>query len=137
MPPSGPSQAPSAKVYSIRSDIHYSTATNTMTAMLELPGVKRGDLNIALVTEPYSKLRQVVVSGTSRPVFGEHEQEERDGRARAVHERRFGDFMRRYTVPFTTQAHDIGAQMQDGILILSIFLGPSISIDPPQTINIG
>lgn len=40
-----------------------------MTAMFELPGVKRDDLRITMSVCPFSRVRQVSVSGLSRPVL--------------------------------------------------------------------
>ncbi|KAI0044321.1 hypothetical protein FA95DRAFT_1497267, partial [Auriscalpium vulgare] len=122
--------------YGICTDIGYNGATNTMTAMLELPGVKIEDLSITLATEPYTKLRQITIAGRARPAFGELEHEEREGRARITRERKFGNLMKRLTVPPETQARDVLAELQDGILILSIPLGPPIAVEEPQVITI-
>ncbi|OBZ77519.1 hypothetical protein A0H81_02570 [Grifola frondosa] len=40
-----------------------------MTAMLELPGVKKADLQLTMSVCPYSRVRQLTVSGTSRPAL--------------------------------------------------------------------
>jgi hypothetical protein len=46
-----------SKTYSIRTDIHFNVDTNTMVALLELPGVKHGELSLTLATEPYGSQR--------------------------------------------------------------------------------
>ncbi|KAI0263028.1 hypothetical protein BC834DRAFT_828108, partial [Gloeopeniophorella convolvens] len=120
-------------VYSIRTDIHYNMDTNTMIAMLELPGVAQGDLSVTLATEPYTHARQITIAGRSRPPFVEPGPEERE---RAKRERKFGDFLRRLQVPPHTQATDIKAEMKDGVLVLTIHLGTPAPTEPPQAITI-
>jgi HSP20 family protein len=89
-----------SKTYSIRTDIHFNIDTNTMVAMLELPGVKQGELSVTLATEPYTHARQITIAGRSRPPFAEPAPEERE---RTKRERKFGDFLRRLQVPPHTQ----------------------------------
>jgi HSP20 family protein len=89
-----------SKVYSIRTDIHLNIDTNTMVAMLELPGVKHDDLSVTLATEPYTHARQITVAGRTYPPFAEPVPEERE---RMKRERKFGDFLRRLHVPPRTQ----------------------------------
>ena len=85
-----------AKVYSIRTDIHFDIDTNTMIAMLELPGVKHGELSVTLATEPYTHARQIIIAGRTQPPFAEPRLEERE---RTKRERKFGEFLRRLQVP--------------------------------------
>ena len=104
-PPSAPGTALSrptspSKVYSIRTDIHLNVDTNTMIAMLEVPGVKHGELSVTLATEPYTHARQITVAGRTHPPFAEPVPEERE---RMKRERKFGDFLRRLHVPPHTQ----------------------------------
>ncbi|KAA1478148.1 hypothetical protein DENSPDRAFT_861789 [Dentipellis sp. KUC8613] len=120
------------KVFGIRSDINYSSATGFMTALLELPGVKRTDVDASISTCQYTQLRQVVVSGRTTPPFTEYEQDEREGRAHTSRQRKYGKFMKRLTVPANTQAHDVSAELQDGILILRIPLTPAITAENPS-----
>jgi HSP20 family protein len=89
-----------SKVYSIRTDIHFNANTNTMIAMLELPGVKHDELSVTLATEPYTHARQISVSGRTHPPFVDPVPEERE---RTKLERKFGDFLRRLHVPPHTQ----------------------------------
>ncbi|KAI9452270.1 hypothetical protein F5148DRAFT_514921 [Russula earlei] len=90
----------SPKVYSIRTDIYFNIDTNTMTAMLELPGVKHSDLSVTLSTEPYTHARQITIAGQTHPPFGDPAPEERE---RIKRERKFGEFLRRLHVPPHTQ----------------------------------
>lgn len=104
-PPAPPGAAPSqpmspSKVYSIRTDIHLNIDTNTMIAMLELPGVKNNELNVTLATEPYTHARQITIAGRTHPPFAEPAPEERE---RTKRERKFGVFLRRLQVPPHTQ----------------------------------
>lgn len=71
-----------------------------MVAMLELPGVKHGELSVTLATEPYTHARQITIAGRTRPPFEEPTPEERE---RTKRERKFGDFLRRLQVPPHTQ----------------------------------
>ncbi|KAF8500413.1 hypothetical protein F5888DRAFT_1682069 [Russula emetica] len=135
-PPSGttPGRPTSpSKVYSIRTDIHFNINTNTMIAMLELPGVKHDELSVTLATEPYTHARQISVSGRTHPPFVEPVPEERE---RTKLERKFGDFLRRLHVPPHTQAADINAEMKDGVLVLTVHLGTPAAVEAPQIITI-
>jgi HSP20 family molecular chaperone IbpA len=80
-------------VYSIRTDIHLNIDTNTMIVMLELPGVRNGELSVTLATEPHTHARQITVAGRTHP---EPVPEERE---RMKREKKFGDFLRRFHVP--------------------------------------
>lgn len=122
-----------SKVYSIRTDIHFNVNTNTMIAMLELPGVKHDELSVTLATEPYTHARQISVSGRTHPPFVEPAPEERE---RTKLERKFGDFLRRLHVPPHTQAADINAEMKDGVLVLTVHLGAPAAVEAPQNITI-
>ena len=80
--------------YAIRADVFYDKDANLMKAMLELPGLKKSDLKITLSRCPYTCVKQLTVSGKSKPVFP-------DG-GLAVKERRFGRFYRTMAVPSDT-----------------------------------
>lgn len=122
-----------SKVYSIRTDIHFNVDTNTMVAMLELPGIQQGEITVTLATEPYTHARQITIAGRSRPPFAEPAPEERE---RTKRERKFGDFFRRLQVPPHTQAADIEAEMKDGVLVLTVRLGTPAVVEAPQVITI-
>ena len=89
-----------SKVYSIRTDIQFNVDSNSMVAMLELPGLKHGEISVTLATEPYTHARQITIAGRSRPPFAEPAPEERE---RTKRERKFGEFLRRLHVPPHTQ----------------------------------
>ncbi|KAH8101889.1 hypothetical protein BXZ70DRAFT_1007128 [Cristinia sonorae] len=115
MPPPPPVQRMSSepvKHYSIRTDVHYDAFTNQMTAMLELPGLKKSDLKISMSVCPYSRVRQVTISGRSFPRFADS--------GYTVKERRFGAFSRTVVVPPDTKPGDVEAIMEDGILLLRV-----------------
>lgn len=79
----------------LRMDLHYDPQTHTMTAMLELPGMKRSDLSIVLSTN-LNGVKQLVVKGRStRPTF-------RDGEY-VVKERKFGEYSRTLVVSHNTK----------------------------------
>ena len=80
--------------YAIRADVFYDKDANLMKAMLELPGLKKSDLKITLSRCPYTCVKQLTVSGKSKPVFPDV--------GLAVKERRFGKFYRTMAVPSDT-----------------------------------
>lgn len=71
-----------------------------MVAMLELPGVKHGELSVTLATEPYTHARQIIIAGRTHPPFAEPGPDDRE---RSRRERKFGEFLRRLHVPPHTQ----------------------------------
>ncbi|KAJ7098238.1 hypothetical protein C8R44DRAFT_859620 [Mycena epipterygia] len=108
--------------YIIRADTHYDPGTRVLTALLELPGMKRRDLTITLATTPFNRLRQVTVNGQSRAPF--------PAATTALRERRYGRFTRAFPVPADTKPDDIDAAMEDGVLVLKIACGlPAASAD--------
>ncbi|KAF7968532.1 hypothetical protein HWV62_30193 [Athelia sp. TMB] len=120
LPPSPlPTPAPAAPAHKllIRTDIAY--AAGTLTAHLELPGLARGDVRVALGTCAYNRVRQLVVSGRALPpANGEGEG------ACVVRERRYGEFRRVLAVPPDTKPGDVEAEMAHGVLVLRIAVGP-------------
>ena len=80
-----------ARRFIIRTDVHYDAESKVITAMLELPGLKKTDMSIKLSTCLYNRVKQVTIAGKSNPVFPE------DGYT--VRERKFGEFNRTLAVP--------------------------------------
>ncbi|PIL27719.1 hypothetical protein GSI_10872 [Ganoderma sinense ZZ0214-1] len=116
------------KRYGIRADVHFSTEENVITAMFELPGVKRTDLRITMSVCPFSRVRQVTVAGVSRgtlPVQGHQ-----------VRERKFGEFFRTLAVPPETKPENVAVLLEDGILTLKIPGGAPVHTEQPQDIPI-
>ena len=66
-----------------------------MTAMFELPGLKKHDMTITMHVCPFSGVRQLTIMGRSRPVLPEG--------MYSVQERKFGDFYRTVVVPLHTK----------------------------------
>ncbi|KAH6909416.1 hypothetical protein BKA70DRAFT_1275982 [Coprinopsis sp. MPI-PUGE-AT-0042] len=87
-----------ASLYSVRMDTAYDADTNTMTAMLEMPGVRQEHLTLRLSTCSYNGVRQL---------------------SKATSERRYGMFQRAFPVPATTRREDVTARLQDGVLTIS------------------
>ena len=105
LPSTSPTSAtPPTKMLGFRSDVHYSSVSNLMTVEIEVPGIQKSDINVKLVVNVYTKVKQVVVTGRSKLSFSEFQQEERDGRSVIRRERKSGDGMRAYNVPFDTKA---------------------------------
>ena len=93
-----PSQeAPPTRRFIITSDVYFDVDSKVLSAMLELPGVKKADLSIKLSTCFYNRVKQVTVSGQSKPAFPE------DGNRCKVRERKYGEFTRTFAVPQDTQ----------------------------------
>ncbi|KAJ6532781.1 hypothetical protein DFH09DRAFT_933063, partial [Mycena vulgaris] len=101
--------------YIIRADTHYDPGTRILTALLELPGMKRTDLTITLATTLFNRVRQVTVHGASRPPF--------PVAPAMIRERKYGRFTRAFPVPADTKPDDIDAAMEDGVLVLKISCG--------------
>ncbi|KAJ6500753.1 hypothetical protein C8R45DRAFT_979014 [Mycena sanguinolenta] len=143
--------APSERRYLIRADTYYDPNTRVLTALLELPGVKKPDLRITLATTLFNRVRQVTVNGHSRPPLSS---------SPTLRERKYGRFARAFPVPADTkvrfaprrpvisdpfcfrvrtnvltpvlhcQPDDIDAAMEDGVLVLKIACGlPAPSAD--------
>ncbi|KAM5532169.1 hypothetical protein V8D89_014194 [Ganoderma adspersum] len=116
------------KRYMITADVHFNADENVITAMFELPGVKRPDLRITMSVCPFSRVRQVTISGVSRgtlPVQGHQ-----------VRERKFGEFFRTLAVPPETKPEDVSVLLEDGILTLKIPGGAPAQAEQPQDISI-
>lgn len=79
----------------ITADVHFDATTNEMTAVFELPGLKKCDLTIRMQICPYSGVRQVTIMGRRRPLFPQG--------VYTVQERKFGDFYRTVVVPLDTK----------------------------------
>ncbi|KAI0701998.1 hypothetical protein BC835DRAFT_1264152 [Cytidiella melzeri] len=113
----------------IRADVHFNTSANCMTAIFELPGLKKHDLAIKLHMCPYSHVQQLTVVGRSRPALPEG--------VYTVQERKFGNFYRTVVVPLDTKPEDITAKMEDGLLTLKVLCGTiAQEREEPQDITI-
>lgn len=55
--------------YIITSDVHYDAEARVLSFILELPGVKKTELSVELSTCLLNNVKQLKVSGTSRPTF--------------------------------------------------------------------
>ncbi len=87
----------------IRADAQYEYTTGMWHIIMELPGVKKSDINIELWTNLHSHNRQVTVSGISRPAFPAPNTEQDLNAQMNKRERRYGDFLRSWSVPPNTQ----------------------------------
>ncbi|KAF8191637.1 hypothetical protein K438DRAFT_1591092 [Mycena galopus ATCC 62051] len=125
--PLGPPQETPERRYIIRADTYYDPGTRVLTAMLELPGMKKRDLRITLATTLFNRVRQVTVNGQSRaPSFSPSS----PATGPTLRERKYGRFTRAFPVPADTKPDDIDAAMEDGVLVLKIACGlPAPSAD--------
>ncbi|KAJ8514225.1 hypothetical protein ONZ45_g8227 [Pleurotus djamor] len=102
---SNPSESSAWPVIQPKMDIHEDVAGNTMTAILELPGVKRKDITIEVVNS------QLIVTGKSSV------KKNRDGFFTT--ERRYGIYHRTLALPRGVQAEDVNAKLEDGLLTVT------------------
>ncbi|TFK49300.1 hypothetical protein OE88DRAFT_1662773 [Heliocybe sulcata] len=131
--PQPQSDATPLKRYNIRTDVHFNAETNTMTAMFEIPGVKKTDIKIMLSRCPYSKAKQVTVRGIAKSVLPD------DAAAAGfftTRERHHGEFKRTLVVPSDAEANAIQAEFQDGILILRVPGGEPAEPFDPESIQV-
>jgi len=134
----------------IRTDIHFNSETNVLTALCELPGRSKGDVNVVLSTNTMNRVRQVVVTAKPPQDLAD------DGYV--VRERRLGNVSRTFVVPSQTtvrsslvlgvdlhvtdararvlQPDDISVEMRDGLLSLKIQCPPPSPGDDSQQIVI-
>jgi HSP20 family molecular chaperone IbpA len=66
----------------------FDAGNRLLTATLELPGMRRENLRVRLATCPYARVKQLTVTGRSRPVVPE------GGDAYVLRERKYGEFTR-------------------------------------------
>ncbi|KAJ7322999.1 hypothetical protein DFH08DRAFT_969632 [Mycena albidolilacea] len=99
--PRAPPETPAADLrrYIIRADTHYDPGTRILTALLELPGMQKQDLSITLATSLFNRVRQVTVSGQSRPPFPLS----LPATMPVLRERKYGRFARSFPVPADTK----------------------------------
>ncbi|RPD56994.1 hypothetical protein L227DRAFT_594959 [Lentinus tigrinus ALCF2SS1-6] len=121
-----PRPAEPVRRYGIRADINFSTEENVITAMFEIPGVKRNDIHITMSVCPFSRVRQVSISGLSRSIL--------PLQGHTVRERKFGEFFRTMVVPPETKAEDITVSLEDGILTMKIPGGTPAPAEQAQNI---
>ncbi|KAJ7660859.1 HSP20-like chaperone [Mycena polygramma] len=88
-------------------DLHENAGQNTVTATLELPGVKKEDVQIETLP---GRLRVTAESKVS-------EEHDRDGYV--VRERRFGKYARTLQLPQGVKEEEIKANMENGVLTVT------------------
>ncbi|EIN08927.1 hypothetical protein PUNSTDRAFT_102455 [Punctularia strigosozonata HHB-11173 SS5] len=126
----GAAAASSLRRFVIRTDVHFDEGAGLMTAMLELPGIKKSDLSLVISTCPYTRVRQLTVAGRNQSVWPE------GSLGWTVRERKFGTFSRMIVVPPETRADTVAAEMRDGILTLRIPIGQPMPRERPTAIPI-
>ncbi|KAI0764118.1 small heat shock protein [Irpex lacteus] len=90
-----------------RMDVHEDSASNTVTATFELPGLKKEDVNIDVHNNV------LTISGESKI------SSDRDENGYAIRERRFGRFERSLPLPQGIKSEDIKAGLENGVLTVS------------------
>ncbi|KZV83129.1 hypothetical protein EXIGLDRAFT_626144 [Exidia glandulosa HHB12029] len=96
-------------------DVLESLATGTLCAMIELPGLSRTDVTLAIETSTsYSGHNELVVQGDMP-----HAPSECWGYSTLLRERRTGAFRRTIPIPKGLMAQDIHAKMDNGLLVVT------------------
>ncbi|KAH8114723.1 HSP20-like chaperone [Phellopilus nigrolimitatus] len=111
-----------ARGYQPRMDIHESPESNVVTATLELPGLKKEEVAIDV------QKGRLVISGEQTLA------KDIDEKAFIIRERQTGRFSRTLPLPAGTQASEIKASMENGIL--SITFPKSSPEQAPQRITV-
>ncbi|KAF8555513.1 hypothetical protein OG21DRAFT_1570488 [Imleria badia] len=112
----------------IRTDLHFNSETGVLTALCELPGRSKSDVNVVLSTNAMNRVKQVVVTAKSPQQLAD------DGCV--LRERRSGAVSRTFVVPSGTTPDDITVEMRDGLLSLKIQCPPPSPADDSQQILI-
>ncbi|KAG6877767.1 hypothetical protein C0993_004141 [Termitomyces sp. T159_Od127] len=111
----------------LRSDSWYDPEAKKLRVMLEVPGVSKADVRVTLSTCSWNRVKQITVSGVSRPVFPPlSAAESADGmmlELTTTRERRFGEFARTFAVPAETNRKDVEASIENGILYINVPCG--------------
>lgn len=140
-----PIAPPKEPRYLIRTDVFLSLETNTITAMLEIPGVPVSSIKISFGRDPQTKEQQLIIRGRSFPLLPDgspvdaEKKREMQAKGRGAFlwcERKCGEFKRVMVVPAGTtvsliplrretqtllrflQQSDIKMSMVNGILFL-------------------
>ena len=87
----------------------------------DLPGIKLGDIDVQ-------------VHGSQLTIAGKRDREEtKEGERYTMFERSYGSFARAFTLPETVNAQALEAELQDGVLTLTL---PKIPEAKPQKITV-
>ncbi|KAF8894249.1 small heat shock protein, partial [Mucidula mucida] len=90
-----------------RMDLHEDAEKNIVTALFELPGLKKEDVNIDV------RDGRLTVTGESK-ISSEHQEE-----GYAVKERKFGKFSRTLRLPQGVKEEQINASLENGVLTVT------------------
>lgn len=114
--------------YGIRTDAQYDPVTKVLTASMELPGMKKSDLKIALSTCIVNRVRQISVSGILRPFFPQAVSNSvasvmagSQSRQVTVRERKYGEYRRTFAVPAETKVRTLPLPSSHVRLLLYFF----------------
>ncbi|KAF8894254.1 HSP20-like chaperone [Mucidula mucida] len=88
-------------------DLHEDAEKNIVTALFELPGLKKEDVNIDV------RDGRLTVTGESK-ISSEHQEE-----GYAVKERKFGKFSRTLRLPQGVKEEQINASLENGVLTVT------------------
>ncbi|KAI6101335.1 small heat shock protein [Pisolithus sp. B1] len=106
-----------------RLDLQENTDTNTVTAAIELPGVKPEDIRVDVQND------RLTVSGETSSA------ETRDEGNYVVRERSYGSFSRTLVLPPGTKPEDIKANLDNGVLRITFPKAPSDQLPKRITIT--
>ncbi|KAG6909927.1 hypothetical protein DXG01_014449 [Tephrocybe rancida] len=127
---------PRRKTWMLRADSWYDPEAKKLRVMLEVPGVRKADVRVTLSTCSWNRVKQITVTGVSRPVFPSVSSGESvDGMMlefTTMRERQFGEFARTFAVPAETNREDIEVSMEGGILYINIPCGIPVAPDAEE-----
>jgi len=110
--------------FKLRMDLHEDNQQNQVTAIFELPGVSKEDIQVELH------------NGTLRVLAELKPSEDLDDGGYTVIERRFGKYARILGLPQDVEEDEIVASLKDGLLVIT-FPGPTSTAEPaPKRIPI-
>lgn len=109
----------------LRSDSWYDPEAKKLRVMLEVPGVSKADVRVTLSTCSWNRVKQITVSGVSRPVFPPlSAAESADGmmlELTTTRERMFGEFTRTFAVPAETNVRFSLARLSESEFLIVFF----------------
>ncbi|KAL1747419.1 hypothetical protein HDZ31DRAFT_32099 [Schizophyllum fasciatum] len=125
-----PHRARYPPVMRLRGQELYDEAQGEYSAHFEVPGVRRADLSITLATNAHSRAQEIVIQG-------ERQDPARDGRqTRLCSRMAYGRFRQVLPVGSEVKGEDIVAKLANGILTITVRVGPPVPLPEPQSIMI-
>ncbi|KAL1682417.1 hypothetical protein EV122DRAFT_203461 [Schizophyllum commune] len=114
----------------LRTEEYYDEAAGEYSVHLEVPGVRRSDLSITLAKNAHSRAQEIVIQGQRQDPTAEGKQ------TRICSRLVYGRFRQVLPVGNEVKGEDIVARLANGILTITVHVGPPITLPAPQNILI-